>query len=200
MAMSIGNCMIVIVEFAQWISSTAGQCLSLNRCSVRRTIVDGLHFSATLPQICPNGDDGQLGQQEYGTGNYDACSMQSNTKNERKRNLVVSFLRFVNRYGAALTTVLLLSPRELRPRRDRSVCKWMLGNLPKPLTQNPAGSVARKTVSLDVELFGLAAVCFSKPNLSVIWIDCTKSISSWFGVLIVSRFWRRVSVKSIGNL
>lgn len=38
--------------------------------------------------------------------------------------------------------------------------------LPRPLTQNADGSAATKTVSLDDR--GLSAVCFSKPNLSVI--------------------------------
>lgn len=39
--------------------------------------------------------------------------------------------------------------------------------LPKPLTQNAAGSVETNTVSLDDRDFS-KAVCLSKPNLSVI--------------------------------
>lgn len=42
-----------------------------------------------------------------------------------------------------------------------------LNTLPKPLTQNAAGSVETNTVSLDERAFS-SDVCLSKPNLSVI--------------------------------
>lgn len=55
-----------------------------------------------------------------------------------------------------------------------------------------------KIVSLlsnAVDLGCCCCCCLSKPNLSVIWIDCTKSISSWLGLLLgvaaVSRLVRR---------
>lgn len=56
--------------------------------------------------------------------------------------------------------------------------------LPKPLTQKAvAGSFATNTVSLDARAFSID-VCLSKPNLSVIWIDCTNNMSSRLGAFV----------------
>jgi hypothetical protein len=51
------------------------------------------------------------------------------------------------------------------------------------LTQNPLASVGKNTVSL---LIVFRACCFSKPNLSVILIDCTSNMSSVAALVVVS--------------
>lgn len=68
-----------------------------------------------------------------------------------------------------------------------------LFTLPNPLTQKFWASGARKTVPLGF-ITSKSDSCFSKPNLSVILIDCTNNMSSWMFLVVSRRVLKWMSV------